>query len=84
MFSCDQCAYKTKTAFTLEEHNKVLHTDDKFICNECGFQTSYKQSLTQHKKSLYEGESRHGIVRERASVAHRRFGSNCGRMCGIY
>jgi len=47
-FECNTCHLKYKTAKTLREHIKFVHSGTLFSCEECPFTTYYSHSMKRH------------------------------------
>jgi hypothetical protein len=74
-FECDQCKYKTKTAYALTQHKSKVH--DKLlphVCHVCGKGFFYPAILKIHLDSV------HGNVNETKSHVCERCGKSFSKM----
>ena len=54
-FSCQECAYTSRSKHGLKHHVKAKHEGDVHKCQECGKAFSYVGDLNRHKRAIHEG-----------------------------
>ena len=55
IFSCQECAYTSRSKHGLKHHVKAKHEDNIHKCQECGKAFSYVGDLNRHKRAIHEG-----------------------------
>ena len=52
---CDQCSYKTDSAWKVLQHIRAVHEGVKYPCDQCSFKSTQMRRLKEHIRFAHDG-----------------------------